>query len=81
MEKGLRQLKPGDTLQFEFVYIDEETGESELRPAGNTIRVSKADALEVESAPLGPCELSYGLVMQDVYQRILESQLITSTIE
>ncbi len=80
MEKGTLELKPGQSLQFIFDYYDEQGNLIKSEPYGKTVRVTSMDALKVEDKPLEECDLKYGIVLTDVYQRTFATELIETHI-
>ena len=80
MEKGLQEIKPGDTLQFLFDYYDEEGKLIKTEVYGNKVHASSMAALKVEDKPLGECDLRYGIILTDVYQRDFVTEMIESHI-
>ncbi|MBR5341957.1 MAG: hypothetical protein IK151_08560 [Erysipelotrichaceae bacterium] len=81
MEKGKQELKPGETITFIFDYYDEEGKLIKSEPYGKKIRVTTMSDLKVEDKPLSTCDLKYGLVMTDAYQRIFATELVESHID
>ena len=59
----------------------EEGNLVKTKPAGGKIRVSKQSRLEVTDKPLGPCEIQFGGVLTDVYQRVMTTEQVEMTIE
>ena len=80
MEKGLHEIKPGETIQFLFDYYDEQGELIKSEPYGNTIRVTAMDSLRVEDKHLKECDLRYGIVLTDIYQRTFATEMVESHI-
>lgn len=78
MEKGLQELKPGEVISFLFDYYDEEGKVVKTDTHGHSIRLSSMSNLKVTDEPIGECDLRYGVVMQDVYQRTFTSEFAES---
>ena len=81
MEKGKQELKPGETITFIFDYYDEAGNLIKSEPYGRKIIVTTMADLKVEDRPLGTCDLKYGLIMTDAYQRIFATELVESHID
>jgi hypothetical protein len=78
--KSEKSLQAGDTIQFLFDYYDAEGNLVETKAAGKKIRVTKQSRLTVKDEPLEECDISFGGVLTDVYQRILTTELIDTHI-
>jgi len=78
--KGLHQLKAGDTLQFLFDTYDAEGNVVRTRPEGGKVRVSKQQRLKAEVTPLEECDITFGGVLTDVYQRTMTTEMIEGHI-
>ena len=80
MEKGLKEVGPGDTLQFLFDYYDEEGKLIRTEVYGSKVLTSSMSALNVEDRPLDECDLRYGIILTDVYRRQFVTEMIGSHI-
>ncbi|MCQ2547029.1 MAG: clostripain-related cysteine peptidase [Clostridia bacterium] len=80
-EKGSLDLEAGDSIQFLFDYYDKEGNLIKTKPAGGKIRVTKQSRLEVTDKPIGPCEIQFGGVLTDVYQRVMTTEQVEMEIE
>ncbi|MBP5279487.1 MAG: hypothetical protein J6Z03_03305, partial [Erysipelotrichaceae bacterium] len=80
MEKGTFELKPGDKISFLFDYYDEQGKLIKSETYGSPIRITSMSALRVEDRFIGECDLKYGVILKDVYQRLFETELLESHI-
>ena len=78
--KGLHKLKAGDTLQFIFDTYDAEGNLVKSQPEGGKVRVTKQNRLKASDAPLQSCDISFGGVLTDVYQRTMTTEMIEAHI-
>lgn len=74
--KKTLQLQSGDSIQFIFDTYDEEGNLMRSEPEGKKITVTKQGRLKVEDAPLDSCDISFGGVLKDVYQRVMTTEEI-----
>lgn len=81
MQKGMKELEPGETLDFLFDFYDEEGKLIETRTSGKTYRVVKPESIIVQDAPLKSCTLKHGVLLTDAYQRKYQSAMVETTIE
>ena len=79
--KSVKDLEAGDTIQFLFDYYDANGKLVDTHPAGGKIRITKQNRLVVEDAPLGDCDISFGGVLTDVYQRVMTTEQIEASME
>ena len=80
MEKGKYELKPGDTIRFIFDYYNEEGKLIKSEPYGKSIVVTSMSALKVNDRYLGECDLKYGIILIDAYQRSFATEMLESHI-
>ncbi len=80
MEKGTNELKPGDRIRFLFDYYDEEGDLIRSEPYGDQLIVTTMSALRVQDRYLGECDLKYGIVLTDAYQRKFATEMLESHI-
>ncbi|MBQ9007650.1 MAG: hypothetical protein IJ092_14960, partial [Atopobiaceae bacterium] len=80
LSKGKTQLQPGDRLEFLFDVYDDQGELVETEAVGNLI-VSNQERIEVTDQRLEPCDVVFGGVLTDVYQRTMTTELIESTVE
>lgn len=73
--KGLEKFGTGDSLQFIFSWYDEQGNLLKTEPEKDAVFVIKGTGLTVAETVLEPCTLKKGIVLQDVFQRILLSEL------
>ena len=74
--KGELSLNAGDTIQFIFDTYDEEGNLISTQPAGKKIIITKQKRLEVQDAPIGDSDITFGGVLTDVYQRTMTTEQI-----
>ncbi len=80
LEKGKHELKPGETIRFLFDYYDEQGKLIKSEPYGNPIVVTSMSALKVTDKYLGECDLKYGIILIDAYQRSFATEMLESHI-
>ena len=76
MEKGIQELNPGDKLAFLFDIYDDNGQFLETRTGNKTIRVNTMISLSVSDRPLGDCDIRYGIVLTDAFQRKFATEKI-----
>jgi hypothetical protein len=80
-EKGLMQFRTGDSIQFLFDYYDDEGNVvSDEEPYGSRLLVTKPENLKVTDAPLGECDIQFGGVLTDIYQREIMTEVVEAHI-
>jgi hypothetical protein len=79
--KGLEKLSAGDSIQFVFDYYDDEGNLVDRKPAGDNIRVTKQNRLEVADQKLPTCDIIFGGLLKDVYQRNITTEQIEMKID
>ena len=77
MEKGLRQLDAGDTLEFLFDFYDDEGNLVKTDTYGKKVRVLSDKGVAVADEPFGECDLQFGGMLTDIYRRTF----LTETLE
>ncbi|MBP5279787.1 MAG: hypothetical protein J6Z03_04815, partial [Erysipelotrichaceae bacterium] len=80
MEKVTFEIKPGDKISFLFDYYDEQGKLIKSENYGSPIRITSMSVLRVEDRFIGECDLKYGVILKDVYQRLFETELLESHI-
>ena len=80
LEKGTYELKPGETIRFLFDYYDEQGKLIESKPYGSSIRVTTMSALKLQDRHLGECDLKYGLILTDAFQRDFATEMLETHI-
>ena len=80
MEKGMRTLEPGETLDFLFDFYDEEGKLIKTETSGSTYRVIKPENVTVSDQSLGKCTLQHGIVLTDAYQRKFQTQMVETEV-
>jgi len=74
--KAKMQLQPGDRIDFLFDYYNEQGELVETSTYGRTIVVTKPEGIYVSDEPLGECDIEFGGVFTDVYQRTMSTEKI-----
>ena len=80
MSKGKNQLQPGDVLEFLFDLYDDQGEPAGSETLGNLI-VTSQDRIVVSDQRLAPCDVVFGGVLTDVYQRTMTTELIEASVE
>ncbi|MDO4403796.1 MAG: clostripain-related cysteine peptidase [Atopobiaceae bacterium] len=78
--KAKQTLTTGDKLDFLFDYYDEQGNLVDTSTYGSA-RVVKAENLEVSDERLKPCDVEFGGVLTDVYQRKMTTEKIEAHID
>lgn len=78
--KGLLKLEAGDQIRFIFDTYDKEGNLLESRPEGKNVRVTNPNRLTVTDAPLESCDITFGGVLTDIYQRTMTTEMIEAHI-
>ena len=78
--RGVEELKTGDTVQFIFDICDKDGNIKKTAPAGKTVRVIKQGDVKVEYAPMGECDVVFGGLLTDIYQRTMTTEKIEQHI-
>ncbi len=79
-ERGTKSLETGDTIQFIFDICDEQGNIKKTAPAGKTVRVIKQGDIKVENSPMGECDVVFGGLLTDIYQRTMTTEKIEQHI-
>ena len=72
--KGNKNLEAGDRIEFLFDYYDKEGNLIATRPEGGQLVVTKQSRLKVTDEPLGECDIVFGGVLTDIYQRVMTTE-------
>lgn len=81
MERGYGELHTGDKVEFLFDYYDAEGNFVKTEPYGRAITVTSQDKLVSRDEPLEVGEYEFFGVLTDIYQRGMETEVLTATIE
>ena len=81
MEKGLQTLEAGDTLQFLFDFYDDEGKLVKTETYGKTVRVLRDKGVSVADEPFGECDLQFGGMLTDIYQRVFLTETLETHVE
>ena len=81
MSKGKEQFSPGDRIEFLFDYYDAEGNLVKTEPYGGALLVSKQENMVVVDKQLQPCDVEFGGVLTDVYQRTMSTEKIEAHID
>lgn len=78
--RGVEELKTGDTVQFIFDICDKDGNIKKTAPAGKKVRVIKQGDIKVENSPMGECDVVFGGLLTDIYQRTMTTEKIEQHI-
>ena len=79
--KGEEKLEAGDVIEFMFDYYDSEGNLIKTKPYGKKLYVSKQNRLQVKDEPLESCDIQFGGVLTDVYQRTITTEQLEMHID
>ena len=79
--KGLEKLEAGDRLTFVFDFYDNEGNLMEIESYGKTVTITSDRQLEVKDEALGTCDIQFGGMLTDVYQRTFLTELLDAHID
>ncbi|MBQ3392920.1 MAG: hypothetical protein IJG52_05900 [Lachnospiraceae bacterium] len=79
--KGMQMLQPGDTLEFLFDFYDDEGKIVKTETYGKRVRVTSDNLVEVTDEPLGECDVQFGGMLTDVYQRVFLTELLEGHVD
>ncbi len=74
-----KTFEPGDRIAFLFDCYD-EAGSLVKTEVGGTVLVTSMERLKAEDKPLGECDIVFGGVLTDVYQRTMTTEKIEAHI-
>lgn len=81
MQKGVQTLEAGDTLQFLFDFYDDEGKLVETAVYGQKVRVLRDKPVAVKDEPFGRCDLQFGGMLTDIYQRVFLTETLETHVE
>ena len=81
MAKGMETLEAGDTLEFLFDYYDEEGKLVKTETYGKKVRVLRENGVAVADEPFGECDLQFGGMLTDIYQRTFLTETLETHVE
>lgn len=81
MAKGLYPLQAGDTLQFLFDFYDDEGKLVKTDTYGKKVRVLRDSSVSVKDEPFGECDLQFGGMLTDIYQRTFLTETLETHVE
>ena len=81
MSKGLQQLEAGDTLQFLFDFYDDEGNLVKTDTYGKKVRLLRSGEVTVKDEPFGECDLQFGGMLTDIYQRTFLTETLETHVE
>ena len=76
MERGINELSPGDSLEFLFDVYDDEGQYLRTETYGKKLNVSSMESLKVKDAALPECDIRYGVVLTDIFQRTFTTEFV-----
>ena len=74
--RGMRNLEAGDTLEFLFDFYDDEGELIKTDTWGKKVYVTSDRRIAVTDDPLGECDIQFGGMLTDVYQRTFLTELL-----
>ena len=80
MRKGLQELEAGDTLQFVFDFYDNEGNLVKTDAYGKKVRVLRNNEIAVKDEPFGECDLQFGGMLTDIYQRTFITEMLETHV-
>lgn len=78
--KAQRTFDPGDRIEFLFDYYDEQGQLVKTETYGNPVVVTSMERLEVGDKAMGECDIVFGGVLTDVYQRTMTTEKIEAHV-
>lgn len=81
MSKGVKTLEAGDTLEFLFDVYDNEGNLVSTEKYGKKVRVTSDRRIAVKDEPLGKCDIQFGGLLTDIYQRTFLTELLEAHSE
>ena len=81
MRKGLQQLEAGDTLQFLFDFYDDQGNLVKTDTYGKKVRILRTGEVTVKDEPFGECDLQFGGMLTDIYQRTFLTETLETHVE
>ena len=81
MRKGMQELEAGDTLQFLFDFYDDEGNLVKTETYGKKVRVLRNNEIAVKDEPFGECDLQFGGMLTDIYQRTFLTETLETHVE
>ena len=81
MSKGLKTLEAGDKLEFLFDVYDNEGNLVSTETYGKKVRVTSDRRIAVKDEPLGECDIQFGGLLTDIYQRAFLTELLEAHSE
>ena len=72
--KGNKNLEAGDRIEFLFDYYDKEGNLISTKTEGGAVVVTKQGRLKVTDEPIGDCDIVFGGVLTDIYQRVMTTE-------
>ncbi len=79
--KGKKQPEAGDTLEFLFDFYDDEGKLVKTAPYGKKVRVTSDRRIAVTDEPLGACDIQFGGMLTDVYQRTFLTEILEAHVD
>ena len=80
MEKGLRELQYGESIQFLFDFYDDDGNLIKTEQDGRKIRITGQNFLTVSDRKLNECDVSYGIIMTDAFSRTFVTDMVQEHI-
>ena len=81
MAKGMETLEAGDTLEFLFDFYDDEGNLVSTKTYGKKVRVTSDRRIAVKDESLGECDIQFGGLLTDIYQRTFLTEMLEAHVE
>ena len=81
MAKGMETLEAGDTLEFLFDFYDDEGNLVSTKTYGKKVRVTSDRRIAVKDESLGECDIQFGGLLTDIYQRTFLTEMLEAHAE
>lgn len=79
--KSSKKLNAGDKVEFLFDYYDAKGDLIKTKTDGSAILVTKQENIDVMDSPLSNCDITFGGVLTDVYQRVMTTEQVEMYID
>ena len=79
--KSSKKLNAGDKVEFLFDYYDANGDLIKTKTDGSAILVTKQENIDVMDSPLSNCDITFGGVLTDVYQRVMTTEQVEMHID
>ena len=80
LSRGTEELSAGDKVEFLFDYYDDAGKLVKTEPYGTAMRVTAEEHIVVTDEMLDPCNVVFGGMLTDAYQRTMTTEKIEATL-